>query len=98
MASSMQLLWDRSCRFANNKLGRKNQWRYFFCTLYQVDEPLHGSTPYSEADQGNSVWDVPLLLRERAKETDRHGNASHVRSKVATTSMLSDSIAVTLLS
>src|SRR6266566_3869496 len=96
----------RPCRFANNKLGRKNQWRCFFCALYYGNEPLHGPTTHSdavlahscerwsgilteyniiEADQGNIVWNAQTLLRERAKNTDRHEIASGNDSgKIAT--------------
>src|SRR5438270_12337058 len=49
MASLMQLLGDRPCRFTDNKLRWKNQWRYFSCAFYHRNEPLYGPTPHSHA-------------------------------------------------
>src|SRR6266568_893337 len=42
----MQLLTYRPCRFANNKLGGKNEWGCFACAFHQRNKPLYCSTPH----------------------------------------------------
>src|ERR1700676_68176 len=49
MACSIHLPGRRSCRLADNKPSWKNQRRCFLCPFNHSNEPLHSSTPHSDA-------------------------------------------------
>src|SRR5438270_7305857 len=64
MPWSMYILRDRPRRFANNKLGRNNQWRSLSCTFYHCNKPLYRRAHHRHAILSHSCERRNSILTE----------------------------------